>query len=217
MKRLLFNLFIIISSTMFICDCSSMRMYNINISEIGAYPEPLFQALPLKVGAYYGEDLRTFDTIQQYASHGKHLTKICKIQTGKANIALFDYTLSKLFEKVTLIQHLSDGSDHCKDIDLIIEPTVHSYTYAESIAGGVNIHIIYAINFYLPEGGHINSWKISGKGHIPPPPPWFFLTTETSDVIELTQMAMREVAAKFMNDFCNQADIKKLFYSECDQ
>jgi len=30
-------------------------------------------------------------------------------------------------------------------------------------------------------------------------------------------MAMREVAANFMTDFCKQADIKKLFYKKCSQ
>lgn len=30
-------------------------------------------------------------------------------------------------------------------------------------------------------------------------------------------IAMGEVAAKFMTDFCNQEDIKKLFYNQCNQ
>ncbi len=214
MKRLLFILFVIISFARFIFGCSSMQTYNVNITEIGTYPQPLFEPLRLKVGAYYGKEFRTFDTIQHYQISGAGFSRVCKIQMGKANIALFDYILSIVFEKVTPVQYLSNGSDHKKDIDLIIEPTVHSYTYPNPTDDGVYIHIVYKINFYLPEGEKISSWKIQGSGHVPPR---FELKTETTAVVELTQMAMREVAAKFMTDFCNQEDIKKLFYSQCNQ
>jgi hypothetical protein len=62
----------------------------------------------------------------------------------------------------------------------------------------------------LPEGEKIGSWSIKGGGDALP------RLNETA-VVELTQMAMREVAAKFITDFCNQEDIKKLFYSQCNQ
>ena len=130
-----------------------------------------------------------------------------------ANIALFDYILRHVFKEVTLVQHLSDGTDHSKDIDLIIEPTVHSYTNPNpTVDGTYYIHIIYEIKFYLPEGKQISSWRIKGTGHIRPM--FKYITTV---VVELTQMAMREVAAKFITDFCNQVDIKKLFYTQCNQ
>ena len=124
------------------------------------------------------------------------------------------YILSAVFEKVTPVQYLPNGPDHKQDIDLIIEPTVHSYTYTNPTADGVYIHIIYAINFYLPEGEQISSWRIKGSGHAPLK---IEFKTDTSQVVELTQIAMRQVAAKFMTDFCNQVDIKKLFYSQCNQ
>lgn len=191
-----------------------MQSYNINIAEIDNYPQPLFETLQLKVGAYYGDEFRTFDTIQHYQIPGGGLSRVCKIQMGKANIALFDYILSVVFEKVTPVQYLSKESDHIKDIDLIIEPTVHSYTYTNPTAEGVYIHIIYAINFYLPEGEQISSWRIKGSGHAPLK---IEFKTETSLVVELTQIAMRQVAAKFITDFCNQQDIKKLFNNKCNQ
>ena len=192
--------------------CSSMQSCNINIAEIDIYPQPLFEPLRLKVGAYYGDEFRTFDIIQQFKNPGMDLTEIYKIQMGKANIALFDYILSVVFEKVTPVQHLPKGSDRIKDIDLIIEPTVHSYTYERSTADFGYIHIIYAINVYLPEGEQIDYWRIKGSGHVP-----IILSIKPSHVSELTQMAMREVAAKFMTDVCKQGEIKKLLYNQCNQ
>ena len=140
------------------------------------------------------------------------ITVIDNIKIGNANIALFDYILSNVFESVTRVQYLSQGTEQKRDIDLIIEPIVHSYTQPQPNADeGRYMHIIYDINFYLPEGKKISSWRIKGTGHMP------LSFDETTAPTELTQMAMRQVAAKFMTDFCKQSDIKKLFYKECSQ
>ena len=64
----------------------------------------------------------------------------------------------------------------------------------------------------MPEGEEISSWRIKGSGLMP-----LEIKSETSRVTELTQMAMRQAAAKFITDFCNQEDIKKLFYKQCNQ
>ena len=212
MKRLPFILFIFISSTMFIFGCSGMQSCNINITEIDTYPQPLFEPLRLKVGAYYGDKFRTFDIIQQFKNPGMDLTEICNIQMGKANIALFDYILSVVFEKVTPVQHLPKGSDHLKDIELIIEPTVHSYIYERTTTHFGYIHIIYEINVYSPEAEQIDYWRIKGSGHVP-----IIFSFKPSHIVKTTQVAMREVAAKFMTDFCKQGEIKKLFFNQCNQ
>ena len=221
MKKLGFILFSLFAFAFFIFSCST-KTFNIEINKIGTYPHPLIEPLPIKVGVYYGNDFGTFETTEKVEmkdarTRGTVFTFIYNTKMGKANIALFDYILSTLFEKVTPLQYLSKGSDHKKDIDLIVEPTVHSFTYPSptnppvpSNYGVITIHIIYEINFYLPEGEKIGSWSIEGGGYALP------RLNETA-VVELTQMAMREVAAKFMADFCNQEDIKKMFYSQCNQ
>ena len=212
MKKFGFILFSLFVTTFFFFSCT--RTFNIEINDVGTYPQPLFEPLPIKVGVYYGNDFGTFETTQKVELVDTGMSYIENIKMGKANIALFDYVLSIVFEKVTPVQYLSKGSDHKKDIDLIIEPTVHSYSIPNLTVDGPYIHIIYLINFYLPEGEQISSWRIKGSGHVPPR---IELKHETTAVVELTQMAMREVAVKFITDFCNQGDIKKLFYNQCNQ
>ena len=218
MKKLGFILFSLFAFAFFIFSCST-KTFNIEINKIGTYPHPLIEPLPIKVGVYYGNDFGTFETTEKVEmkdarTRGTVFTFIYNTKMGKANIALFDYILSTLFEKVTPLQYLSKGSDHKKDIDLIVEPTVQTFTHISptdpTVYGTNIIYIIYAINFYLPEGEKIGSWSIEGGGYALP------RLNETA-VVELTQMAMREVAAKFMTDFCNQVDIKKLFYNQCNQ
>ena len=190
MKKLGFILFLLFAATFFFSSCT--RTFNIEINDIGTYPRALFEPLPIKVGVYYDNDFSTFETTIKKVIDSD-LTFIENIKMGKANIALFNYILSTVFEKVTPVQYLSNGSDHKKDIDLIIEPTVHGYTYSNPYVSGAYIHIIYVINFYLPEGEKISSWWIKGSGDVPPG-----FESETGGVIRRTQSAMRQVAVKFI-------------------
>lgn len=213
MKKFGFIFFSLFAFGHFIFSCSGPKIHNIEINGIGTYPTPLVKPLPIRVGVYYGKDFSTFETIQKVGVAGVGLTYVDKIKMGKANIALFSYILSTVFEKITPIRYQPNGYNHLKDIDLIIEPTVYRYTYPNVTADGVYIHVTYEINFYLPEGKLINSWRIQGTGHVPPR---FELKTENTAVIELTQMAMRRVAAKFITGFCNQREIKKIFDKQCN-
>lgn len=213
MKRRAFILSNYFSVTVFLFACSSMRTHNINISEIGNYPQPLVEPLPLKVGAYYGEDFCKFDTVQQISIPNSDITLVDQIMLGEANTALFDYILSHTFEKVTPFQRFSEDSRHAKDLDIIIEPKVSEYSYSVS-PSICQVRIIYAIAFYTPDGARLGPWLIEGNG--------FILTgisfkTETTLVTELTQMAMRQAAAKFMTGFCDQPEIKQLFYNQCNK
>lgn len=212
MKRLPLIVFVVTSFANIIFGCSSTQTYNINITDISHCPKPLFEPMEVNVGVYYAEDFRKFDTIQHYQIPGTDLSKVCKIQIGKANIALFDYILSNVFENVTPVQFISKGFEHSKDVELIVSPTVHDYEYTNNV-DGANIHIIYAIDFYLPAGEHISSWRIGGIGHVPPR---FELSFDTTALIEANKMAMREVAAKFISGFCDQGEIKKLFNKPCN-
>lgn len=212
MKKLAFIVLSLFVSISLFFSCT--KIHNIEINEIGTYPTPLIKPLPLRVGVYYGKDFSTFETTQKVKIPNADITLIDHVKMGKANTVLFDTILPMVFEKVTHVRNLSKGPDNIKDVNLIIEPKVHSYSIPNPTAYDVYIHIGYDINFYLPEGEQISSWRIEGTGHALPQ---IELKSEVTAVTELTQMAMREVAANFMTDFCKQADIKKLFYKECSQ
>ena len=212
MKKLAFILLSLFVSISLFFSCTKIN--NIEINTIGTYPTPLIKPLPLRVSVYYGNDFGTFETTQTVKIPNTDLTFIDHVKMGKANTVLFDTILPMVFEKVTHVRNLPKGPDNLKNVDLIIEPKVHSYSIPNPTADGVYIHIVYDINFYLPEGKQISFWRIEGTGHALPQ---IELKTEVTAVTELTQMAMREVAANFMTDFCNQKEIIKLFYNQCKQ
>ncbi|MFC1534801.1 hypothetical protein ACFL7M_15715 [Thermodesulfobacteriota bacterium] len=177
------------------------RIINVNIDNIGNLPIPLIEPLPLIAGVYYGNDFRTYK-ISQTKDTDPVVTLFYNAQLGKANIALFDYILSNLFEKVIPVQYLPNGNKEIENIDIIIEPTVDYYNPLMCLR--------YEIIFYLPNGKKI-SWMISGTVEDAP----IILTSNTAK--KHAQIAMRDVAAKFMTGFCNQEDIQKYFYKQCNR
>jgi hypothetical protein len=90
------------------------------VTEIGTYPQPLVEPLPLKVGVCYQEDFCTFHTKQTPFPSGGDMTISDEIKLGKANIALFDYILSQTFEKVTSVQDFSEDLGDKKYIDSLL-------------------------------------------------------------------------------------------------
>jgi len=98
---------------------------------------------------------------------------------------------------------------------LFIEPNIKDY-YSYYVIGFIDseyhVEITYVITFYSPIGKPIGSWTIKGKGIV-----IYSASLPQTLAKKATNIAMNEVAAKFMTDFCNQLDIKKLFYKECCQ
>ena len=192
---------------------------NINVDEIGNYSKPLIEKLPIKVGVYYGNDFRTYNTIQEN-DYTQSVTRISKIQLGKANIALFNFISSHLFENVTHIQQLPNELENLHNVDLLLEPKISNYEYIERTVfyePAAQVNIAYIINFYSPDGKQISTWTISGESSRYITWHGIEVMRRHTSVKELTHLSMREVAAQFFADFCNQSDIKKHFDKQCNQ
>ena len=214
-------LFIFFTPAFLLLGCT--HTLDINMNEIGNYSPPLIDPLPINAGVYYGNDFRTYKTIQENFladpsaySQDIGVTRISKIQLGEANIALFDYILSHIFENLKSIQNFPNETENLKNIDL----TISNYVYIERqvyFEPAAWVRIEYTINFYSPEGLQISAWKISGESSREIILHGIEILSGHTSSIELTQLAMREVAAQFIAGFCNQRDIKKLFDEQCNQ
>jgi hypothetical protein len=218
MCQLRFLFFIFFVLAFFPLGCTTITL-NININDIGNYPEPLMEPLPINVGVLYGNDFRTYKTTQEN-DYTDGVTRISKIQLGKANTALFDYILSHNFKNVTTIQHLPNEPETLKNIDLILEPTIFNYIYSERkviFEPAAIVKLKYQINFYLPNGVKISWWLISGESSRYVTAHGVEVMSGHSYSVELTQLAMRKVATQFFADFCKQRDIKKIFDKQCSQ
>jgi len=57
MNELRFKIVTLFAPALLLLGCT--YTWNINITEIGDYPLPLIEPLPINVGVYYGNDFRT--------------------------------------------------------------------------------------------------------------------------------------------------------------
>lgn len=213
MRLVIFSLFNCLAFTISLFGCGTIRTHNINVAEIRLPPQPLVEPLPFNVGVHYSEDFCTFDTIQQIRIADFGITSVYKITLGKANIALFDYILSHAFEQVTPAQHSSEDSKVTKHIDIIIEPTVAWYSLLTS-PNMFSVRIAYAITLRIPDGERLKPQFVTGHKSVPTGKSFKPVATILT---ELTEMAMREVAAEFMTGFCSRTEIRKFLYNQCNQ
>ena len=223
MKKLAFTFFSLFPFFFFIFGCTPANT-NIKIAEIGTYPQPLIEPLPLNIGVHYRKEFQEFEITKEPPLYlindsGEQKTNNSygpwNIQLGKANIVLFDYILPHVFKKIIPIHHIPEDIAKIENIDAIIEPSIVSYR-CEFVMRGLtlecHVQLTYAVTFYTPNSKQIGPWLINGKGFFAS----FSLTPETY-LREATQIAMRDVAAQFISGFCYQTDIKKLFYKQCNQ
>jgi hypothetical protein len=205
MKKLDFIFFSLFAFCFLLLGCSSK---NVNISEIGHYPQPLIKPLTLKIGVYYKDDFQKFETVQKPG--GFRLD----IQLGKANTALFDYILPLVFKEVTPVQHFPEDIENMANIDTIIEPSIKSFS-CNIIHGWeteFHVHITYAITFYSPNGEPIGTWLIKAKGFAS-----YHMSTYGTLAKDATQNAMRDFAVQFMTGLCKNIATKELFDKQCNK
>ena len=224
-SQLRFIVAILFAPVFLLLGCT--HILNIEITEIGNYSQPLVEPLPIDVGVYYSNDFRTYKTVQENFladpsaySQDVGVTRISKIQLGEANVALFDFILSHLFENLTSIQNIPNESENLTNIDLLVEPTISNYIYSERqvyFEPAAWVRIEYTINFYSPDGLLISTWALSGQSSKNITLHGIEILSGHTSSVELTQLAMREVAAQFFTGFCNQREIQKHFSEQCNQ
>ena len=200
MKKPGFILFSLFAFCFLLLGC----MKNVTISEVEHYPKPLLKPLPLKIGVYYNDDFRNYETTEWDL----------KIRLGKANIALFDYILPHVFKEVTPVKHLSEANEDLGNFDIILEPSITSYScnFILEWETKCQVDITYAITFYSPNSMQLVKWSINAEGFASGY--WGTLGGLANDT---TQIAMRDLAAQFMTDICKDMATKKLFDKHCNK
>lgn len=193
-------------------SCSNVQSLDLDIDDIGNCPVPLFEPIDIDIGFYYSGKLKTFKIIKQVQNSSSNLSRVQKIQLGKANIVLYDYIFSTVFDKVTLIDNFRKGSNYQRNIDLVIAPEVDSFFYDLS-DNHISVDLTYAVNLWFPDGKQIAVWKIQGIEDANTS----LFSNESESLVHTAQMAMRQVAAKFMVGFCKQIEMKQLFPTQCYQ
>ena len=205
MKKPGFILFSLFAFCFLLLGCTR----NVTISEVEHYPKPLLKPLPLKIGVYYKDDFRNYESLEQGPSG-------LNIRLGKTNIALFDYILPHVFEEVTPVQNLSEANEDMGNFDIILEPSITSYSCNFILLAWetkCQADITYAITFYSLNNMRLGTWSINAEGFVASSG----IGTLGALAKDATQNAMRDLAAQFMTGICKDMATKELFDKHCNK
>lgn len=220
--RIIISILLLLSSLFWGCTSANTK---IELNETGTYPRPLTDPLPLNIDVYYAKEFAKFETtvtpaITMKSSDPNYNGRILghygpwHIQLGKPNVALFDYILRNVFEGVRHTHHMPGVISKKENIDAIIEPSINNYE-CDFIQRGLKlecyVQISYVVKFHSPNRKHPFTWLVEGKGS-----GFGYVKSLGTILREATKVSMREVAAKFIVDFCNNEEIKQIFNNQCN-
>ena len=192
-----------------LCTSCSPVVHNVEITDLSLPPKPLFEPLPLSVLAIYNN---RFLTHHSTSKNNKGML-IHHIQLGESSAEFFDYLLKSAFRELEIVRKPLDDVNIPDRIELIVKPTVSKHSYVLN-SNQSYLSLIYRIDYYLPNKELIGFSAVRGRGN---EIPRFFLSQKQQNLIftTATQVAMREIAAKFISRLCGELFILDKFYLQC--
>ncbi len=169
----------------------------------GTYPSPLAHKLPLTLGVYYPPELRNYSYKEPDDTDSKDQYIV---QSGAAQLRLFNTMLPALFTKVVLLdapdQALGNGN-----IDAVFTPTLADFQLTLPQKTQLKVYEIwmkYTMQLSKANGEPIASWVVTAYGKAP------FDDTQTIDsgVKGAAMVAMRDLEASFSLGFAEVPEIK---------
>ena len=188
--------------------CIRTPSHKVQVSVPGAYKRvkrPVnIQEIPIRVGAYYGSDLREF-THQDFTVGRSTL----EIPVGQASVAHFNEVFTAMFGGAVEVDrrpsYVTPGVD--TDLSAVIEVRVEdfSYDWRPLSTGPFTAEVTYRFIVYSPDGRTIASWIESGSDTAK----LGFSEDATAFTAERATNAIRLASAKFMRDFAGRPGIEK--------
>lgn len=127
---------------------------------------PSVAQIPLTVGVYYDQAIRTYERHFRIGSYG------FDISLGKSSIVLFDEILPIMFKRVEAVISRPPLPPSGPKIDTVIEPRIEEFKllHPSVLFGTHKVEITYRFTLYTPEGNQIVSSTFMGKGEKYAPP-----------------------------------------------
>jgi hypothetical protein len=167
----------------------------------GSYPSPLVAKIPLTVGVYYPEELRTFayTEIDDSSGNDQYI-----VQSGASQVKLFDTLLPAMFERVV---PLSDPTT-TEGVDAVFIPTIEEFQLGLPDKTKLNVYEVwlkYNMRLTQPDGEYIADWVMTAYGKAPTES----LMGVDAGVQNAALVAMRDLAASFTLGFNEIPDVRE--------
>ena len=174
---------------------SSGFTYNYNVPPTDAtiHQKPLIEPIPTKMGCYSSDVFQTYESVKPLPLKPDISDRF---RPGAANAALFDQVFSEMFAKVVKVSSFPPLKEDNADIKAVIEPKIVDVAVdADLNVTWIRVDLLYSVVLRDLKGADISNWSIKGSGSSVG---YLKSINHPGMVRETTQLAMRNVAAKFM-------------------
>jgi hypothetical protein len=171
----------------------------------GNFPPPLIEPLPLTVGLWFDEDFSTHEFFDQSKSKSE---SSWVVQTGTAQVAMWDTLLAGMFENVTYMKGEPGPNQMNQLVDGVLIPHVEELQYAIPAHTNVKVYEIwmrYRFKLVTTSGEPIAEWTMSSYGKTPTA----FLQSDKEAVNLAAVMALRDAGANFATSFTKVPEVQE--------
>ncbi len=161
------------------------------------FPTPLVPTSNFTLGLLYPDDFQQYIYTETSKDRGKWI-----IDVGQAHTQVLDTVFGKLFSKVQRVEQTNNS-----EVDLIFEPKITDFQYAEPRETKVNIYEIwikYNFKVYDSQGELVADWITSAYGKTPTA----FLKSKEAAMHEAVVVALRDLGANLALNFRQVPEIK---------
>lgn len=167
----------------------------------GSYPSPLVRKLPITVGVYYPEALRTFayTEIDDNSGDDQYI-----VQSGASQLQLFNTVLPALFQNVVML----DSPEAPDNVDAVFVPEITEFQLGLPQKTKLKVYEIwmkYNMKLQKSNGDYIADWVMTAYGKSPQEN----LQSVDSGVQSAAVVAMRDLAASFTLGFTQVPEVSE--------
>jgi hypothetical protein len=165
-----------------------------------AFPSPLIEELPLRVGLIINDDLYNYIYTEDVPDQS-----LWTIALGDANLAMLEPLFDRMFSETRVIEAVPVGNGN-QDLDAVVEPSLEKFEFDIPLGERdefVEVWMQYHIKLYEPDGSAIIEWPVSGYGKAE------LIRDQKEAVQRAAVTAMREVGATISTKFVEQPQVKE--------
>ena len=170
----------------------------------GKFPPPLIEPLPINMGLWFDEEFTGHEFFDQSTSKTE---SSWVVQTGTAQVAMWDTLLAGMFETVTHMKGEPGANQMNQVVDGVLIPHVEELQYAIPAHTSIKVYEIwmrYRFELVTTGGEQIAEWTMTSYGKTPTA----FLQSDKEAVNLAAVMALRDAGANFATSFTRVPDVQ---------
>ena len=175
--------------------------HSVSVQQTSAFPEPLVEALPTRIGLYFPPDFTAFTHHEKRPNRGGEWT----ISLGEPQAQVFRTVLSAAFRE---LRELS-SEQASPGLDAVIVPAVQEFQFAlpaDTRSNVFEIWVKYDLSIRDTQGEEVGHWVFTAYGKTPTA----FMKSSEEAIQAATLVALRDAGASMIAGLERDSRIREL-------